>query len=164
MTGRGWLSPRVVLVFGLYLVGGCRNMVQQARYDSYEASPLYPNGSAMQPPPEGTVAQDQAAAGIAPQRPALTAALIARGHERYAIYCTPCHAADGSGEGIVPARGFPRPPDLRTAGLPAARVYDVIARGSGTMYAFADRVAPRDRWAIAAYVAVLQHAQPGAKP
>ena len=145
---------------------GCRNMVQQPRYDEYEASPLYPDGMAMQHPPEGTVAQDLPQQIAAAQRPLLTRALLERGRERFGIYCTPCHAYDGSGNGVVPARGFPHPPDFRSARLkaaPASHVYDVMTNGYGVMYPYADRVPPRDRWAIAAYIRVLQQA-PEAKP
>jgi mono/diheme cytochrome c family protein len=150
------LGAALVLLLAL---GGCRNMVQQARYDEYEANPLYPDRMAMQHPPEGTVAQDLPQELAAAQRPPLTRALLERGRERFAIYCTPCHAYDGSGDGAVPARGFPHPPDFHSARLkaaPAAHFYDVISNGYGVMYSYADRVPPKDRWAIAAYIRVLQ--------
>jgi len=137
-------------------------MVQQARYDEYEASPLYANGMAMQHPPEGTVAQDLPQELAAAQRPPLTRALLERGRERFGIYCTPCHAFDGSGNGVVPARGFPHPPDFRSTRLKAvsaSHFYDVMTNGYGVMYSYADRVPPRDRWAIAAYIRVLQQAE-----
>lgn len=155
------MKPRAALIV-LLALAGCRNMVQQARYDAYESSPLYPDRMAMQHPPDGTVAQDWPLQLAAAQRPPLTRDLLERGRERFVIYCTPCHADDGSGAGAVPARGFPHPPDLRSARLraaPAAHVYDVITHGCGVMYPYADRVAPRDRWAIAAYVRVLQQAR-----
>jgi mono/diheme cytochrome c family protein len=142
-------------------------MVQQPRYDEYEANPLYPDRMAMQHPPDGTVAQDWPQQRAAEQRPALTKALIERGRERFGIYCTPCHAQDGSGNGMIPARGFPHPPDFRSARLravPVSHIYDVITHGYGVMYSYADRVPPRDRWAIAAYVRVLQQAQPENHP
>jgi mono/diheme cytochrome c family protein len=142
-------------------------MAQQARYDEYEASPLYPDGMAMQHPPGGTVAQDWPEQRTAEQRPPLTRALLERGRDRFGIYCTPCHANDGSGDGIVPARGFPHPPDFRSARLrqtPASHFYDVMTNGYGVMYSYADRVPPRDRWAIAAYIRVLQQAQPEPAP
>jgi hypothetical protein len=37
--------------------------------------------------------------------------------------------------------------------------YDVITNGYGAMYSFAGRVAPVDRWAIAAYIRALQLSQ-----
>jgi mono/diheme cytochrome c family protein len=144
-------------------LGGCRNMVQQARYDEYEANPLYSDRMAMQHPPEGTVAQDRPQQRAAEQRPPLTRALLERGRERFGIFCTPCHAQDGSGMGMIPARGFPHPPDLRAARLrqaPASHFYDVVTNGYGVMYSYADRVPPQDRWAIAAYIRVLQQAEP----
>ena len=159
---------KAALAFVLFLaLTGCRNMVQQARYDEYEANPLYPDGMAMQHPPEGTVAQDAPQELAAEQRPPLTKALLERGRERFGIYCIPCHAQDGSGQGMIPSRGFPHPPDFRSARLravSASHVYDVITHGYGVMYSYADRVPPQDRWAIAAYIRVLQQAQPEVTP
>jgi mono/diheme cytochrome c family protein len=89
----------------------------------------------------------------------MSAALLARGRERYGIYCAMCHAADGAGDGVIPARGFPRPADFRAPAqraLTADQVYRVVSDGRGAMYGFADRVPPRDRWAMAAYVQALQ--------
>ena len=143
----------------LLALAGCDNMVQQARYDSYESASLFPDGMAMQHPPEGTVARDAPERAALTERPPLTAALVARGQERFGIYCSVCHAPDGSGDGVVPSRGFPHPPDLRSDRLLAAPVshfYDVISNGYGVMYPYADRVSPRDRWAIAAYIRALQ--------
>ena len=67
----------------LLALAGCRNMVQQARYDEYETNTLYPDRMAMQHPPEGTVAQDAPQRLAAEQRPQLTKALIVRGRERF---------------------------------------------------------------------------------
>jgi len=149
------LLPMLMTVL---LLAGChQNMVKQPRYDDYERSPLAADGTAMQPPPDGTIAQDQPERTRTAQRPPLTPALLARGRARYAIYCAMCHGADGQGNGIVVVRGFHRPPSL-LAPVPPERVYRVIGEGAGTMYGFADRVGPADRWAIAAYVRALQAA------
>lgn len=160
--GRGiWLA---LLPLAL---AGCNNMVQQPRYDEYEGASLFPDGMAMQHPPDGVVAREMPQEIAAAQRPPLTKALIERGRERFGIYCAPCHANDGSGNGEIPARGFPHPPDYRSARLRAAPVshfYDVMTNGYGVMYSYADRVSPADRWAIAAYIRVLQQAQPVAPP
>jgi mono/diheme cytochrome c family protein len=142
-------------------------MVQQPRYDEYEGTSLFANGMAMQHPPDGVVAQEAPREVAAAQRPPLTRALLERGRQRFEIFCAPCHAADGSGNGEIPARGFPHPPDYRSARLRAAPVshfYDVITNGYGAMYSYADRVPPADRWAIAAYIRVLQQAQPVSPP
>jgi len=39
---------------------------------------------------------------------------------------------------------------------PAGHFFDVITNGFGAMYSFASRIPPRDRWAIVAYIRVLQ--------
>jgi mono/diheme cytochrome c family protein len=147
---------KAALAFALVLLlAGCDNMVQQRRADEYETSTLFANGMVMQHPPRGTIARDEAPA----VRPAMSLALVERGRERYKIYCTPCHAYDGSGAGEIVARGFPRPPDLgeeRLRAAPDGHLYDVIGDGYGVMYPFADRIVPQDRWAIVAYVRALQ--------
>jgi len=136
-----------------------QNMVDQPRYDDYERAPLFGDGMASQPPPPGTVPIDAPDRAAASQRPPMTLALLERGRERFGIYCSMCHGYDGLGDGIVPARGFPRPPSYlepRLVAAPAAHFYDVISNGYGAMYGYADRVEPADRWAIAAYIRALQ--------
>lgn len=148
---------RVVLV--ALLLGGCNDMTRQPRYDDYGPGALFADGKAMQAPPAGTIARDTPL--IPDTRPAMTAALLARGRERYAVDCSMCHAADGSGSGTVPARGFPQPADFRSASqrkLTPEQIHDAIAHGYGRMFAHADRVTPADRWAITAYVVALQRA------
>ena len=150
---------RRVAVLLLVAATACE-MADQPRYDSYEPSTLFPNGTSLQAPPDGAIARDDPGRIAALlDRPALTPALLARGHERYDIYCTPCHGLAGDGAGIVPARGFPRPPDYaipRLRAAPSSHVVAVITNGHGVMYPYADRVTPADRWAIAAYVRALQ--------
>jgi mono/diheme cytochrome c family protein len=90
---------------------------------------------------------------------AIGAPELARGRERYDVYCAPCHGRTGTGDGMVVRRGFPRPPSFHEARLraaPTGRLVEAIAKGSGAMYPFADRVAARDRWEIAAYIRALQ--------
>ncbi|MGG5811260.1 c-type cytochrome [Falsiroseomonas sp. CW058] len=104
------------------------------------------------PPPAGSVARGEGArrAALAPPGPAVDAALLARGAERYAISCTPCHGARGAGDGAVVARGFPRPPPIARA--EASRSMAAIATNLAGAHPFEDRIAPRDRWAIARFV------------
>jgi len=62
----------------------------------------------------------------------------------------------------VPSRGFPHPPSYhidRLRNAPSSYFVDVITHGHGTMYSYADRVSPADRWAIAAYIRALQLSQ-----
>lgn len=92
----------------------------------------------------------------------ITADLLARGRERFNIYCAPCHSVAGDGDGMIVRRGFPRPPSYHTDRLrnaPDSHFYQVISNGYGVMYPYADRVAPQDRWAIIAYIRALQLSQ-----
>jgi len=144
------------------LAAACdQDMVQQSRYDVYEQAELFPHDMAMQPPPEGTVARDTPQRLAASGRPPVTRALLERGRERFEIYCSVCHGEDGRGRGPVVERGFPQPPSYlepRLIAAPASHFYEVITDGYGVMYSYADRVSPSDRWAIAAYIRVLQSA------
>ncbi|HEX7368702.1 MAG TPA: cytochrome c, partial [Rhodanobacteraceae bacterium] len=92
----------------------------------------------------------------------ITPALLARGQQRFNIYCAPCHSRVGDGDGMIAERGFPHPPSYHTPALrnaPDSHFYKVITDGYGVMYSYADRVSPRDRWAIVAYIRALQLSQ-----
>ena len=84
---------------------------------------------------------------------------MARGRERFDIYCSPCHGRAGSGDGMVVRRGYRRPPSLhddRLRNTPVGHFFDVISNGFGAMPDYAAQINPEDRWAIVAYVRALQ--------
>jgi mono/diheme cytochrome c family protein len=151
------------LLFLLVLLAGCdESLDKQNRFKTYGAAGLnnWPSDSeALQRVP-GTVAQgDVEREHEIAQRPAMSWALMVRGRERYDIYCAPCHGLTGTGDGIVVARGFPHPTPFSDPSIladPAKRLVSVIGYGTGTMYGFYDRIDPKDRWAIAAYIRALQ--------
>jgi mono/diheme cytochrome c family protein len=92
----------------------------------------------------------------------ITPKLLARGQQRFDIYCAPCHSRAGDGDGMIARRGFPHPPSYHTAALrnaPDSHFYKVITHGYGVMYPYADRISPHDRWAIVAYIRALQLSQ-----
>jgi mono/diheme cytochrome c family protein len=154
-----WLAAMAALA----MLTACDEMSHQKRYDSAEASGLFHDGKSLQAPPDGTVARDDPAwTQTLTQRPVMTAELLQRGQQRYGIYCQPCHDAAGYGHGTVPNRGFPQPPsfhDPRLRNVGSDYIVDVITKGHGVMYSYADRVVPSDRWAIAAYIRALQLSQ-----
>ncbi len=157
---------RLALFLPLALLSACDlSMSRQARYQTEARADAWPDGMEARKPPEGAVAQDASALAAADQiPPPVTAALLARGRERYEVYCTPCHGPTGAGDGQIVARGFPKPPGLaepRLRQAPGRQIYDVVSKGYGAMYPFADRVSAADRWAIVAYVRALQLAQAG---
>jgi mono/diheme cytochrome c family protein len=159
----------------MILLSACRqDMHDQPRYEPYEASTFFGDGRSARPQVEGTVARGELRAdthlheGLAGGKPAeafpfpITSEDMARGRDRYRIYCTPCHGELGDGYGMVVKRGFPRPPsfhDPRIAGAPPGHYVDVMTRGIGRMYSYADRVKPEDRWRIAAYIRALQRSR-----
>lgn len=95
------------------------------------------------------------------------AALLARGQERFGIYCTPCHDATGSGKGIVEQRssgafaGIPPFTLDRLKAAPDGELFQTITNGKGRMPSYAAQIPERDRWAIVAWLRVLQVSQGG---
>ena len=49
--------------------------------------------------------------------------------------------------------------DDRLRDMPIGHFFDVITNGTGAMYPFAARIPVEDRWAITAYIKVLQKSQ-----
>ena len=92
----------------------------------------------------------------------LTAEVLDRGEQRFNIYCSPCHDTAGTGQGMIVRRGYRQPPSYHVDRLRAAPIghfYDVMTNGFGAMPDYRAQIAPRDRWAIAAYVRALQLSQ-----
>jgi mono/diheme cytochrome c family protein len=86
-------------------------------------------------------------------------ALVARGHDRYAIYCLPCHDARGDGKGILFQRGSVPTASFhqdKIRAYPDGQIFDVITNGVGLMAGYRWPIPPRDRWAIVAYVRELE--------
>ena len=93
---------------------------------------------------------------------AISREVLERGRARFNIYCSPCHGQTGEGNGMIVQRGFPPPPSYhidRLRQAPIGHFFDVMTQGYGIMYSYAERVPPADRWAIAAYIRVLQKSQ-----
>jgi len=85
--------------------------------------------------------------------------VMARGQERYDIYCAPCHGRTGAGDGMIVRRGYRRPPTFhqdRLRDSPVGHFFDVMTNGFGAMPDYATQIRAEDRWAIIAYVRALQ--------
>ena len=168
----------LVLSALLAAAAGCRQeMYNQPKYRPLEKSDFFADKRASRPPVEGTVARgslDVAAGSLPPPGPPgaadfvtalpmpLTRELLARGRQRYEIFCTPCHDRTGAGQGMVVRRGYRPPPSLhidRLRDAPVGHFYDVMTRGLGAMPDYAQQIPSEDRWAIAAYVKALQLSQ-----
>ena len=187
---RAWRQVALVMLLTLTAgcVRGCKsrrtaihinpNMDYQERVDSQSESDFFYDGSSMRMPVEGTVAR-----GELPPDPArgqgrdadggfltvnaleITDELLQRGDERFGIYCAPCHANDGLGQGILTTRGSVPVPsfrDERLLTLPDGEFFDTITYGKGLMPAYAYPIQVDDRWAIIAHVRTLQGLDPAA--
>jgi len=87
---------------------------------------------------------------------------LERGMDRFNIYCSPCHSRIGDGNGLIVMRGMVQPPSYHTPRLreaPVGHFFDVITNGYGAMLNYAQQIEPRDRWAIVAYIRVLQYSE-----
>ncbi len=154
---------------------GCRQDMHDApRLETYEASAFFADGRASRTAPAGTVArgwlrEDEAFhtgkvnGQFVEQFPlAVSRADLARGQERYNVYCTPCHGKIGDGNGMVVQRGLRQAASYHQDRLRNEKVgylYDVVANGFGVMQGYAEQVPVRDRWLIIAYVRALQLSQ-----
>src|SRR5207237_9911387 len=77
---------------------------------------------------------------------AIDARVMARGQERFNIYCSPCHGRAGFGDGMVVRRGYRAPPSFhqdRLRAAPPGHFFDVITNGFGAMPDYAAQI--RDR-------------------
>lgn len=152
--------PAVLLLLAACLTACDQSMTEQKRYDTYGPASIWPDGTSARPLPEGVVAEgDLDREAEARDPPPVTPDLLQQGRVAYDAICSPCHGLGGDGDGMIVRRGFPPPPSYHEARLraaPARHFLDVIEDGYGVMYAYPDRVAPRDRWAVVAYIRALQ--------
>jgi hypothetical protein len=150
-------------------LASCRQtMANQPAFRPLEPAGTFDDGSSARPIPAGTVARgslpvpkDAALETTLPLP--LTRDLLERGHNRFDIYCSPCHGEIGDGKGMVVLRGLRHgPPSFhmdRLRQAPLGHFFDVITNGFGAMPDYAAQVSYRDRWAVAAYIRVLQFSQ-----
>ncbi|MCA9609115.1 MAG: cytochrome c [Myxococcales bacterium] len=161
-----------------------RNMHEQPRYDAQEAGRYFTDGRAMRPAVPHTVAREMQVdaaietgvnddftyvqsidAHVVEGFEGGMAGLVARGEERYGIYCVPCHGGLGDGNGMIPeVSGVAtiRPPsfhDDRIRHMPDGQMYATIRNGLRNMPAYGHSIPVRDRWAIVGYVRALQLSQ-----
>jgi len=157
------------------LAAGCRqDMHDQPRFKPYAKSDFFADRRSARPLVEGTIARGHLRedtvlhTGKADGKPvdafpfAVTAEVMARGHERFDIFCAPCHGRTGAGDGMIVRRGYRKPPTFHEDRLRQAApgyTFDVITNGFGAMPDYAQQIPVRDRWAIVAYIKALQRSQ-----
>jgi hypothetical protein len=173
------LKTNLSLFCLIFLLSACEFKFRQAMHDQPKFKPqqeneFFADKRAARPPVEGTIARgtlkedkayftgkkDGKDVHTLPFK--VTKEILKRGQERFQVYCTPCHAYTGNGDGMVVRRGFKAPTSLHTEALRNAAVghfVDVMTNGWGQMPSYATQVPIEDRWAIAAYIRALQLSQ-----
>jgi mono/diheme cytochrome c family protein len=154
-------------------------MKRQPKYKPQAESKFFADGRVDRPIPANTVSRDplrnddalyagKAADGAwlrgFPAGVVVDAERMARGRERFTIYCQPCHGAVGDGNGITKQYGMGATPsyhDPRLRDMAEGEIFNTITHGKGNMLPYADKLLPEDRWAVILYVRALQRAQMG---
>lgn len=162
----------MLTTLAVFAIAGCRQqMADQPHQRPLEASNFFDDGMASRPVEPGTVARagkeqnglrfhskvDGKLVDTFPFE--VTMEVLARGQERYEIFCSPCHDRLGTGQGMIVRRGFTparsfHDPRLRDA--PAGHFFEVITQGFGQMPSYANQLSEQDRWAVIAYIRALQ--------
>lgn len=186
MVSRGALARHAGIVALAVVSAGCvrgctssrppihvnPSMDQQPKLRPQAESGFFYDGAAMRPPVPGTIARgelredavffagtDAAGQPVVASPIAADEALLARGADRYQIYCQPCHDPRGDGKGILFQRGNVPTPSLHSDKVltaPDGFIFGVITNGSGLMPSYRWPIEPKDRWAIVAHVRQLQ--------
>jgi hypothetical protein len=157
---------------GPFLEVDLERMIDQKRYQAYQASEYFKDGRAMRSPPADTVAHERllgsaalttgvTEVGYVERVPIpLDREFLARGHDRYDIFCSPCHGIAGDGESAPAAHmELRRPPSLvgdEVRAFPEGRIFQVVTLGYGLMRSYSDDLALDERWAVVAYLRALQ--------
>jgi mono/diheme cytochrome c family protein len=161
------------------------DMDWQPKYKAQRKNPLFEDGRADRVADPATVAVGELrdnehlyrgklagnfARTFPPEIP-LTDETMARGRERYGIYCAPCHGLGGEGNGMVAqradalAQGTWIPPTNVTQEYirmqPVGQLFDTITHGIRNMPPYGSQIRTEDRWAIVMYLRALQRSRAG---
>ena len=161
------------------------DMDWQPKYKAQRANPIFSDGRANRIPDQGTVAvgelneddhfyrgkQSDAWALTFPPSLKLDEELMARGKERFGIYCAPCHGISGEGDGMIARRAeslqqgtWVAPTNVTQEYLrqmPVGELFNSITHGVRNMPAYGSQIEPADRWAVILYLRALQRSRAG---
>lgn len=165
------------------------DMDRQEKLRPQEPNGFFTNGVSSQLPPSGTIARSEpikttsgdvyafedspvntgkvtGTTNFVDNNPLpLNGELLARGRERFDIYCAPCHGKLGDGNGITKKIGdMPSVANLhdkRIVEMADGEIFNTVSKGKGLMGAYGPIVPVQDRWAIVAYLRALQFSRLG---
>lgn len=161
------------------------NMDYQAKYKAQRVNGFFASsdGRAMRAPVPGTVPvgelrddahlyeglENGAIARTFPQAISIDAQTMARGEERFGIYCAPCHGESGNGDGMVHRRAaalqegtWVQPTNIaepKIVDKPVGELFKIISDGIRNMPGYARQIPAEDRWAIILHLRALQRSQ-----
>src|SRR6201996_1949778 len=154
---------------------GCRqDMQNQPKFVPQRSTTFFADGRSVRPQVDHTVARGQLDentffyTGLIEGKEAdampfpATMEVLARGQERFNIYCTPCHSRVGNGAGMIVQRGYKAAGNFHSARIlaePLGHYFYVMTNGYGAMPDYSAQITPADRWAVAAYIRALQVSQ-----
>ncbi|MCS6888262.1 cytochrome c [Chloroflexus sp.] len=175
----GWIGLLVLLLTACH-----QDMYDQQKYTTYEPSSFFADGRSSRPNVPGTTPYEVVKTdeflytGLIDGKEVdampfpVTKDLLLRGQLKYNIYCAVCHGESGYGASMVAERGGIVPANFHQQRLreaPLSHFFVIITNGvyrgdpdNGgyqSMYGYASRITPEDRWAIAAYIRALQLSQ-----
>jgi hypothetical protein len=167
--------PRLQWSAALWIVitaVGCHtDMYDQPKIEPLEESTFFVGGMGARPIPAGTVyrGQDIGHPAYSAGRESgvfvedfpleLNRKLLERGRERFDIFCANCHGRTGEGDGMIVQRGYQRPPSFHSEklrGVPLGYLFHIVSNGKDNMPAYSRQIPVADRWAVVAYLRVLQ--------
>jgi len=165
---------RALPIVAALVLAACRqDMHDQPKYKPLRHSAFFADGRTSRPVIETTVARGELDTDPAHTTGRIGKQYVAnplprsqatyrRGQERFDIYCSPCHDRAGTGNGMIVERGFKQPPTFHQARLREVAdgyLFQVMTEGFGVMPNYAQQIPVDDRWAIAAWIRVLQRSQ-----
>lgn len=146
------------------------DMIDSRAYESYSSNPNFDDNSTLREPVEGTVPRghqpfeygvsmdEKERAGKELVNPfAVNEAVLARGKDRFTIYCAGCHGDFGDGKGHLFTSGrYPFPPATlisdQVQAYPDGYIFHTITLGKGVMGAHGTMIPEDDRWKIVHYI------------
>jgi len=160
------------------------DMKRQLKLRPQTANGFFANGLSSQLPPPGTIAQEKpvtvggqvvysfedsplntgrlpGTTNFVELSPVpVSSALLARGQQRFTIYCAPCHGQTGEGNGITKKIGamavVANLHDKVIVEQPDGAIFNTVSHGKNNMQGYAPQIPVEDRWAIIAYLRALQ--------
>jgi mono/diheme cytochrome c family protein len=174
-----WRMPRTSII---------PDMDNQYRFNAQQANPDFADGRVMRSwvkdtVPVGMLREDdhfyrgttgEYFATDFPAQIIINDELIARGEDRYTIYCSACHGQAGYGDGMIdkraselmqkgqPGMAWVNPLSYHSEEMrnrPVGHIFNTISNGIRTMSSYKSQISVEDRWAIVAYIRALQISQ-----